>query len=187
MRDIEKYANEYLSLGYDFEQYQVQYRKKRILESIETQDLFSVLEIGCGMNPFFTELDENIFSHYVVVEPGQQFYLNACRLSRNTPRITCIHDTFDLKLAESHVGVEKYTMILLSSLLHEVEQPGELLDAVHLLCDKDTVVHINVPNANSFHRLLAKAMGMISDTHTMSVRNSKLQQNVVFDQDSLQT
>lgn len=60
-----------------------------------------------------------------------------------------------------------------------------LLHDIGLLCHPETVVHVNVPNAMSLHRLLAKEMQVIQDVHQMSKSNIKLQQHNVFDMDSL--
>ena len=49
-----------------------------------------------------------------------------------------------------------------------------------------SLLHINVPNADSLHRMLAKAMGLISDTHNLSSRNIELLQQRVYDKQSLQ-
>ena len=78
-------------------------------------------------------------------------------------------------------------MIICSGLLHEVERPDLLLECIKKECNHDTVVHINVPNANSMHRLLALECGYIQNTHDMSTRNKDLQQHNVFDMESLTT
>lgn len=49
------------------------------------------------------------------------------------------------------------------------------------ISDENTVIHINVPNAESFHRLLALKMKLITDEHDSSEMNVRLQQNTVFD------
>ena len=72
-------------------------------------------------------------------------------------------------------------MVICSSLLHEVEKPEVLLKAIFSVCNESTIVHINVPNAKSFHRILAYESGMIKNVHDMSKRNIELQQNRVFD------
>lgn len=75
--------------------------------------------------------------------------------------------------------------LICSSLLHELEKPDDMLLAIHDSMDEKSVVHINVPNANSLHRILARDMRMISDVHSLSRQNIKLQQQTVFDLDSL--
>ena len=80
---------------------------------------------------------------------------------------------------------EGYDFILCSGLLHEVENSGKLLEAIYRICRDDTVVHINVPNAFSLHRLLALEMGIIDDVHQLSGENILFQQSEVYDKELL--
>lgn len=54
-----------------------------------------------------------------------------------------------------------FDFIIISGLLHEVPDPKKLLQSIYKICKQDTLVHINVPNVYSFHRLLAYEMGCI--------------------------
>ena len=56
-----------------------------------------------------------------------------------------------------------------------------MLKAIKELCSSDTVVHINVPNANSLHRLLAKEVGLIKDVHEQSAQMQKMQRRRTYD------
>jgi hypothetical protein len=76
---------------------------------------------------------------------------------------------------------ERFDCILLSGLLHEVPQCEPLLASVARLCSEDTRVHVNVPNARSLHRLLAREMGLIATLETLSARQQVLQQQRTFD------
>lgn len=51
MRDIGDYADCY-SIN-DFEQYQVEYRRKKVIEILEKYNPDLILEIGCGLDPIF--------------------------------------------------------------------------------------------------------------------------------------
>lgn len=51
--------------------------------------------------------------------------------------------------------------------------------------NENTVIHVNVPNANSLHRLLAKSMGIINSTKDFSENNIRLQTESIFDLESL--
>lgn len=183
MRDIDNYTENYLKPG--FEEWQVRYRRKKVLEIIENCRPRKILEIGCGMEPLFTFLPEGSFNRYVIVEPSREFYDNAQKLAKERmDNIVCINDFFTSKV---HADTEyDFDMIICSSLLHELEKPENMMEDIRALCTEKTVVHINVPNANSFHRVLAKKMGLIKDEHEMTERNTLLQQNRVFDLDSLQ-
>ncbi len=80
----------------------------------------------------------------------------------------------------------EFDYIVCASLLHEVENPSYFLEKLYGLTVKDkTIVHINVPNMNSFHRLLAKESGLIKEVNDKSENNIKLQQTTNFTLESL--
>ena len=54
MRDINDYTSKYLQEG--FEDYQVMFRRKKIIEILEKYRHNSILEIGCGIEPMFAFL-----------------------------------------------------------------------------------------------------------------------------------
>ena len=180
MRDIDLYTKSYLNS--DFEVYQVQYRRKKVIECIKKYSPSSVLEIGCGMNPLFRD-DRLGGIKFTVIEPSIEFYKNAVMLNADC-RNTIINDFFDINYSNKYAG-GGYDMIICSSLLHEVDSPKEILNAIRSISLKNTICHINVPNAMSFHRLLAKESNLISDLHEMSGNNIALQQSRVFDMNSL--
>ena len=177
MRNMEDYTTRYAVPG--FENYQVKYRRKLVLEQIERYKPENILEIGCGYEPLFKYVQGIRFT---VVEPSKEFYENARELAREAENIFCIRGTVEDAVNELE---NNYDMVICSSLLHEVEKPIELLHSIEKICNDKTVVHINVPNANSMHRLIALESGIISDTHDMSERNKTLQQNNVFDLEKL--
>ena len=74
---------------------------------------------------------------------------------------------------------------MLSSLLHVVDGPQQLLQALRPHCHTGSVVHVNVPNAHSLHRLLAVEMGLIGDPFELSSTQKQMQQHSTFDLDSL--
>lgn len=177
MRNIENYTESYADYG--FEKFQVKYRRKLVLEQIARYNPTHILEIGCGYEPLFQYVEGVEFT---CIEPSEVFYKNAVNLSKQFSHAACIHGFFE-EIADtlSH----NYDMIICSGLLHEVEKPALLLECIKKVCNQNTVVHINVPNANSMHRLLALESGYIQNTHDMSMRNKELQQHNVFDMESL--
>lgn len=187
MRDIEKYEAKYLEQN--FEDYQVLYRRKKVLEVMGQYPHRNILEIGCGMNPFFTALSSGDYDTMTLVEPGEVFCRHALQLRDSSDakeKITCVQGFLEDSL-ELLKG--KYDFILCSGLLHEVEDSGKLLSSIRELClrQKDTAaVHINVPNARSLHRLIAKEMGILKDEYGMSERNQTLQQHRVYDLERLE-
>ncbi len=182
MRDIDDYSKEYNKN--DFEVYMVKYRMKTVIQFIENNAKGCILEIGCGMDPLFRHTDR--YEEYVLVEPSTDFFENA--VSENGKydgqEKRWLYNGFFEETRE--IADHKYDLIICSSLLHEIEDPGLLLSAIKSVCGSETLVHINVPNSGSFHRVLASHMGLIKDTHTFSDRNKTLQQHCVFDMNGLQ-
>ena len=182
MRDIKDYTKVYKQNG--FENIQVFYRRKKVLEIINKLKPKRILEIGCGMEPLFPFYSN--YEKFVVIEPSKDFYENAIKLSDKNNKVTCINQCLDSEFIKNNQIVSDFDLIICSCLLHEIENTDSFLKAIHNLCNQDTVVHINVPNSHSFHRLLAKHIGLIKDEHQLSERNVLLQQQRVFDLSSLE-
>lgn len=180
MRDIDKYTEKYKESS--FEDYQVKYRRKKIMEVINNYHPRSILEIGCGNKPLFSYISINDLEKYTIVEPSKFFFENAKYLSRGLENVNCINGLFE----ETSNNLNKdYDFILCSSLLHEVEMPEVLLHSIYNLCKENTVVHINVPNAFSLHRLLAKEAELISNIYEKSNMQIEYQIYNTFDLESL--
>jgi len=180
MRNIKQYEKSYLE-QYDFERFQVRFRRRKVLELLQNYCHRQILEIGCGAEPLFEFVND--FDEFTVVEPSELFYQNALEKATLRKNIRCIHGLFEQSL--SIINNQVFDYIIVSCLLHELEKPITFLKEVKKVCHSDTVVHINVPNANSFHRLLAVESGMISSIYDSSQRNMNLQQNRVYDIESL--
>ncbi len=180
MRDIDKYANDYCQEP--CEAIQVKYRRKKILEVMKKYSHKVILEIGCGTEPLFEYIND--YEKMVIVEPSKEFYERAeARAEKKNAVI--LNGFLEDKVRDiKKLGLE-FDYIVASSLLHEVENPGMLLDSIGELCSDKTVVHINVPNAYSIHRLLALEMGLIDNVHDLSELQIKMQRNRVFDIRSL--
>jgi len=175
VRNLATYQDEYEALP--FEDVQSRFRKRKIGESLERYQPRALLEIGCGLDPIFNHYSG--FEHCTVVEPAQRFVAAARRQASDRPEISVIAST--LEDAYQTVSVRHYDFILASSLLHEIEEPGPILDIVRSLCNTSTIVHINVPNALSFHRLLAVAMGITPSAYARSATQMRMQQYQTFD------
>ena len=184
MRDISDYEKNYINMNESFERYKVKYRREKIIEQIEYYNPTKILEIGCGLEPLFSFIQNKNFT---VVEPSAEFYENAQKLKDNLAydNLTCIKGFFEdvfYKLADL---VQTYDMIICSSLLHEVTIPETLLRAITKVCSVDTVVHINVPNAYSLHRLIGAESGILTSVFDKTYNNRLFQQNQNFDMASL--
>lgn len=176
------YEKDYSSLVNGFEKYKVIYRRKKVLEIIDFFQPKSILEIGCGLDPLFCHVVGGQL--FTIVEPSEKFYENARRLSMEKENITCIKGFFEEEV--NKIVGKKYDMVICSGLLQEVPDPIKLINAIKLVCDKNTVVHINVANMYSVHRLLGVELGILTDIFEQSEANKRLQQNTNFDMSRLQ-
>jgi SAM-dependent methyltransferase len=179
VRNLEAYQRTYGSLP--FEVTQARYRKRKILESVAKFRSRSILEIGCGLDALFNHYRD--YDRYTVVEPGDQFVRGAREQARSRHEVTIIHGTLEGEF--EILSTVSYDFIVLSSILHEVSDSKKLLDLTARLCGPGTIVHVNVPNARSFHRLLAFEMGIIGSIYEKSEIQRQMQQSHTFDIDSL--
>ena len=188
MRNIDDYTKEYEVDR--FEQRMVKIRQDFLVKEINRYKHDNVLEIGCGLEPLF--VCENIsFDNWLIVEPSELFTKEAGTLAKAhgiAERVTIIKGFLENEIETVRTALkdkQSLDFIVLSSLLHELENPRKMLEEVHKLCAKDTIVHINVPNAKSLHRLIALECGMIDDEHSISQQSIKFQQHRTYDMDIL--
>jgi SAM-dependent methyltransferase len=180
---IKKYEMNYM-LDYDFEKIMVWARQKYLESLIRDIKPGSVLEIGCGYEQLFERVAD-VFSiqKWTIIEPSEIFYTAAREKMEADGRVEIIRG-----FAEEVVGrafFQKVELCICSSLLHEVEQPEQILRAAKESLCQGGMLHVNVPNATSFHRLLACEMGLISSPYQLSERNVAMLQHRVYDADAL--
>lgn len=177
MRDLKKYSLSYDAL--EFEDEMVRFRRQTVLSRCSSYAPNRVLEVGCGKEPLFLHLAEHM--NVTVVEPTFTFYQNAKSLSQDYSNATVLNATLEDADIEGYFDV-----IVVGCLLHEIENRRVFLEKIRALCSKNTVVHINVPNALSMHRKLAVSMGLISNPYEISETQKIMQQmHMPFDQNSL--
>jgi SAM-dependent methyltransferase len=175
VRDLERYQADYETLP--FEAIQARYRRRKILEVLGRFAPRRVLEAGCGLAPLF--LDYRDFETFHVVEPAARFHANALRLGEGHVGIQ-VHRG-DLEALAPALAGERFDLIVMSSLLHEMEDPKTLLAAARSLAGELTLLHVNVPNANSLHRILALEMGLIDSVYQLSATQARMQQSATYD------
>ncbi len=178
-RSMAAYERAYLAS--DFEPVQARMRKRMLLTMLDALAPRRVLEVGCGTDALYAHWPH--FDRFVVIEPVTGFAEKARRGAAGDGRITIIEGF--VETAASMLVSEVFDLILVSGLLHEVSDPVAVLLGLQPLCRPNTVVHLNVPNAYSLHRLLALEMGLIEDIQTLSDRQKALQQQRTFEMGSL--
>lgn len=180
MRDLDRYQAEYEALS--FEAVQVKYRKRKICEVLTRRRARRVLEVGCGLAPLF--LDYTDFDVMHVVEPGARFHAIAAGLAKERANVSVSCGTIE-QVAPALAG-ERLDAIVMSSLLHEVGDPMTLFAAAKTLASAETILHVVVPNARSFHRVLAVAMGLVDSVFARSATQERMQQAGLYDLETLQ-
>jgi len=184
--DLDDYTQKYLRdhrRNLSFEAILSDARRKQVLKSLKKYPHRNILEIGCALNPLF-QYHIN-YESYTIVEPSKDFIQNAEKIAKGRNDINFIRGYMgkvDEKMLELDID---FDFIVLSSLLHEVPNPEELLKSVCKFCNKNTTVHINVPNVYSFHRLLAYEMGLMDSIFAKSETESKYQRRTRFNKQLL--
>jgi 2-polyprenyl-3-methyl-5-hydroxy-6-metoxy-1,4-benzoquinol methylase len=174
-RNLQDYSLQYKELP--FEPIQIIYRRKKVLEEIAAVSPRTLLEVGCGNLPLFVDLEENLGIKHTIVEPTKQFVENAHASSKHRSDVNIFHG-----FIEDFSGKDSFDMVVASCVLHEVLDPKKFLSAIRSVCNHNTILHINVPNANSLHRLLAVAMGLIKSQADQSATQKLMQQRTeVYD------
>ena len=175
-RNIAEYTASYQRLP--FEPIQAAYRRRRVLSEIARRRPATLLEVGCGQAPLFSDLEGIAIT---VVEPAPAFAKQARLGAASRPNVRVI----EAFLEDAHLASERFDMIVVGCLLHEVDDPQSLLAAVHRHCGPQTLLHLSVPNANSLHRLLAVAMGLIDCPKALSSTQVTMQQRGTYDSQAL--
>jgi len=184
-RDITHYETAYLS-DYGFEGVMVEYRRRMLLERLQKIQPKVVVEVGCGSELLYESYLKQAepVDCWIIVEPGQQFFEAAQK--QNLPSLHVIQGFFEEASAHLAQWLPRLPdLVICSGVLHEVPDAHQLLAAIAKVMGEETLLHVNVPNAMSFHRRLAKAMGLIHDLKAMSNRNQQLLQHRVYDLETL--
>jgi hypothetical protein len=71
-------------------------------------------------------------------------------------------------------------MIILSSILHIVEDVDIFLTKVKEFCHQDTIIYINTPNSISIHRILGFYLGLLKDLNELSENDVKFNHKRTF-------
>lgn len=177
-RNFDSYAENYSVL--EFEDLQIKFRRKFVIEKLKKISPKSILEVGCGLDSIANHYND--FSNLTIIEPAKKFYLGAVNQFNSKKNIVvrnCLLENFD------NSNHQEWDLILVSSVLHEVQDSHSFLRSIEGLCSQDTKVLIIVPNAKSIHRLIAVSMGIIKADNQISETQKKMQQYVTYDKEML--
>jgi SAM-dependent methyltransferase len=180
---IKEYEKQYMR-DYGFEKVMVWARQKYVETLFRRLQPATVMEIGCGFDQLFTHVaDVSSIRKWTIVEPADFFSAAAREKLKDDKRVEVIQGFVENVVTDANFS--NVDLCICAGLLHEVEHPDRILQAAKKSLCQDGVLHISVPNAKSFHRMLAVEMGLIPSPYQFSDRNVTLSQYHVFDADSL--
>jgi trans-aconitate methyltransferase len=149
-----------------FDQFLERVRFNNVRKTVELHKHEHILDIGSGPHSSFLQLQG--WETYTIVEPIEEFCDILVNSSLGMKGVIIINRTFEDVVLE-----RKYDCVILSSVLHMIKDDFAVLDKIHYLCDERNIVHINVPNRYSMHRILGVNMGMLSDVSSLSKKDIK--------------
>jgi SAM-dependent methyltransferase len=178
MYNQDEYQLKYQNLT--FEDKLRKYRMEYIVDYLNTIKSDKILEIGCGNDPIFLCYDN--YEVMDIVEPGDHFYEFTKNKIGDDKRIS-IQNCFieDAKLELKN----EYDVIVIGGFLHEIDNPEEVLSVIKGIAKPETIVLTYVPNANSFHRLLALESGLIQSNYEFSENDKLFGRRNVFNLESI--
>ena len=175
--DTRNYESDYLELP--FENTLREFRKINIHKALNKYPHKKIIEIGCGPSPIFSEFFD--FDKMFVVEPGKMFSDMAKDLAKSNPDIIVINEF--IENAATALQHESFDFIIIGGFLHETKKPDSVLQSIRKLSSQNTIIYSFVPNAKSFHRLLAYEMGIIGSIYHKSDHDILFQRQNVYDID----
>ena len=182
VRDLAEYQRAYTDLP--FEVIQAQFRRQHLLELVDEASPSYWMEVGCGLSPLFEDYPYG--EKICVVEPTPLFFENAQKSAEDHKHIDIevINSRLeDLQGASSEMG--EPDVIILSALLHEVEDAQHFLNAARHHGGGNSLYIITVPNALSFHRLYGERLCPQQAKEAFSATQIGLQQKRIYDPDTL--
>ena len=149
-----------------------------------------VLEVGCGPELLSVQaLAAGLpVQRWVAVEPASRYAEGARHAAQAHPALAVVHGYVEQAgeaLASHFPAGQGADLVIVSGVIHETAEPEALLQAALAWLAPGGHLLVSVPNALSFHRLLAVQMGLIERPEALSARNHLLGQPRVFGPDDL--
>ena len=178
MYDQNDYQLNYESLN--FEDKLREFRMTNIVNYIQSIKSDKILEIGSGSWPLSDYFDD--YKTLDIIEPGGHFYEVAKSKTATNPRVSLTNGLIE----DVHPTLKNnYDIILIGGFLHEIDNPEEVLSTIKKIASPETIIITFVPNADSFHRLLAYEAGIISSKYEFSENDVLFGRRNVFNKSSI--
>ncbi|MBT9598177.1 MAG: methyltransferase domain-containing protein [Vitreoscilla sp.] len=169
----------------DFETVCLLARQQHNLAQVRALQPAVVLEVGCGPELLAAQVlaSPNRVTDWQVVEPALRYADIARAFAASEPRLRVTTDYIEhagTALATAWPDGPAADLLIVSGVIHETAEPEALLRAGLRWLRPGGHLLVSVPNALSFHRLLAVQMGLIEAPEALSERNRQLGQPRVF-------
>ena len=169
-RDLGSYLESYQALP--FEIHQEHFRRNALLKLLTSKDFGIATEIGCGRSSIFESWAPALRSQ--TVEPIR-LLLDEAKVRIQRPEIWegyCARAeevSYENALAKSDITI-------MSSILHEVEDPSQLLNAAIGLTKPGGILAVIVTNKESLHRILGVRLGFQAELNQKTTTEIRMQQ-----------
>jgi ubiquinone/menaquinone biosynthesis C-methylase UbiE len=171
-RDLKNYFSSYE--GLPFEKHQEEFRRRALIKKLSEYNFQTASEIGCGRNSLFEFWQPAHLAQ--TIEPIPEF-LNMAESSLEKKKVNWraflgraedFHNFSNLQLSD---------ITILSSILHEVENPQEFLSSCMKITLPGGYLVVIVTNKHSIHRLLGVHYGFQESTNSKTQTEIEMQQS----------
>lgn len=166
-----------------FEKSLINFRRRHLLDIFDSLKPKNILEVGCGTEPIFCWF--NSFDKVQIIERSKEFCeiarLELGELQGRLPEYAKLDVSIEnIAFEECSDFLPEVDFVVLGSILHEVDNPEVFLSHLKSLLKGGEHIYVNVPNANSLHRLLAYQCGIIKSITEISFRGAFFETKRVF-------
>lgn len=170
-RDLEKYLETYESLP--FEVIQEHFRRKSLIEFLDNSKFNTATEIGCGRS--------SLFEHWLPLKRAQTLEPIPSLLNDTKEKLfgNSIWLGFESRVEDALIleGLQPSDVTIVSSLLHEVEEPHKLLSSIKEITSPGGLIIIIVTNKYSLHRILGVHLGLLPSLDEKTTTEIHMQQS----------
>jgi len=169
-RDLAAYLESYKSLP--FEIYQESFRRIALLKFLISKEFGVATEIGCGRSSIFESWSPKIKSQ--TIEPIG-LLLDEAKVRIQSPDMWTGYCARAEDVSNNH-ELTKSDITIMSSILHEVENPSQMLIAAIALTKPGGLLAVIVTNKDSLHRILGVRLGYQAELNQKTSTEIRMQQ-----------
>jgi hypothetical protein len=169
-RNLESYLESYQALP--FEIHQEHFRRNTLLKFLASNSFGVATEIGCGRSSIFESWSPEYKSQTVEPIP---VLLDEAKTRIKRPEIWKGYCARTEEVSEENALI-KSDITILSSILHEVEDPSHLLNAAIRLTKPGGILAVIVTNKESLHRILGVRLGFQAELNQKTLTEIRMQQ-----------